>query len=186
MKPVRLDFLVKYLAFDIYWSYFNERAPSLSVVCFIFWCRCAFVFRIKTKWGGGGGNWLRLGGGDDDGGLDLNNVLRETSRPFPRERKGLTKHARCIHFFRSLWQVACIALLFLISSFLTTIVCYVVSRSSAPPERQERQASPPRRAGRRQGDGDNDEFLRMLGITLDEPPKPNQVDSADDSSKKVF
>ncbi|XP_022788434.1 fas-binding factor 1 homolog isoform X3 [Stylophora pistillata] len=54
-----------------------------------------------------------------------------------------------------------------------------------PTERQERQQSPPGRAGRRRGDGDSDEFLRMLGITPDEPPKPTpkQVESADDSGK---
>ena len=113
MKPVRLDFLVKYFAFDIYWSYFNERAPSLSVVCFIFWCRCAFVFRIKTKWGGGGANWLRLGGGDDDGGLDLNKVPLKTNTPFPREstKESPSTQGTCM-FFLSLFQVACVTLLF--------------------------------------------------------------------------
>lgn len=61
-------------------------------------------------------------------------------------------------------------------------LCFIVL-VKAPLERQERQQSPPRRAGRRRGDGDNDEFLRMLGITPDEPPKPKQVESADDSGK---
>ena len=49
-----------------------------------------------------------------------------------------------------------------------------------PLERQERQSSPPRRVGRYRGEsGDNDEFLRMLGITSDEQPKPNQTEVSD-------
>jgi len=56
--------------------------------------------------------------------------------------------------------------------------------TSGPPEPQERQSSPPRRAGRyRGGEGDNDEFLRMLGITPDEPPKPKPAESTSDSAK---
>ena len=69
------------------------------------------------------------------------------------------------------------------SHFSKTYVCCVLAPCLAPPERQERQSSPPRRTGRRRGDGDNDEFLRMLGITPDEPPKPKQGESADESNK---
>nr|XP_058970698.1 fas-binding factor 1-like isoform X2 [Pocillopora verrucosa] len=97
--------------------------------------------------GSGGGDWLGLSGGDDDGGLDLSSAPLKTSTPFPQESRKDTPSVK------------------------------------APLERQERQQSPPRRAGRRRGDGDNDEFLRMLGITPDEPPKPKQVESADDSGK---
>lgn len=47
-----------------------------------------FLFSAsKPSAGGGGGDWLGLGGGDDDGGLDLNNVPLKTSTPFPRESK---------------------------------------------------------------------------------------------------
>lgn len=51
--------------------------------------------------------------------------------------------------------------------------------SIGPPERQERQSSPPRRAGRYRGreGGDSDEFLRMLGITPDEQPKSRQAET---------
>lgn len=49
----------------------------------------------------------------------------------------------------------------------------------APSERQERQSSPPRRAGRYRGGGDNDEFLRMLGITPDEPSKQQQAETTE-------
>lgn len=40
----------------------------------------------KPSGGGGWGDWLGLGGGDD-GGLDLNNVPLKTSTPFPSESK---------------------------------------------------------------------------------------------------
>ena len=42
---------------------------------------------LKPSGGGGGGDWLGLGGGDDDGGLDLDNVPLKTSTPFPKEGK---------------------------------------------------------------------------------------------------
>ena len=134
----------------------------------------------KPSGGSGGGDWLGLGGDDDDGSLDLNNVPLKTSTPFPREsKKDLPSTQGAYTFFLSLLQVACITLLFpLIFNNLVTL-CHF----PAAPERQERQASPPRRAGRRRGDSDNDEFLRMLGITPEEPPKPNQVESAGDSGK---
>lgn len=69
--------------------------------------------------------------------------------------------------------------------FFSKLMRNVVVLCSAPAERKERQQSPPGRAGRRRGGGDGDEFLRMLGITPDEPPKPTpkQVESADDSGK---
>ena len=137
----------------------------------------------KPSAGGGGGDWLGLGGGDDTGGLDLNNVPLKTSTPFPSESKESTStQGNCI--FQPFIVSSCshnTSFPFLFVS--ATFKCYVVSPNSAPPERQERQASPPRRAGRRRGDGDNDEFLRMLGITPDEPPKPKQVESADDNGK---
>lgn len=60
--------------------------------------------------------------------------------------------------------------------------------STGPPERQERQSSPPRRAGRyRVGEGgDNDEFLRMFGITPDEQPKSKQAETWDDEKWVEF
>ena len=71
----------------------------------------------KPSAGGGGGDWLGLGGGDDTGGLDLNNVPLKTSTPFPSESKESTStQGNCI-FQPSLFQVAHITLLFHSSSF---------------------------------------------------------------------
>ena len=52
----------------------------------------------KPSDGGGGGDWLGLGGGDDTGGLDLNNVPLKTSTPFPRESKedSASTQGKCI------------------------------------------------------------------------------------------
>ncbi|XP_068673186.1 fas-binding factor 1 homolog isoform X2 [Montipora foliosa] len=56
-----------------------------------------------------------------------------------------------------------------------------------PPERQERQSSPPRRVGRYRGEGNNnDEFLRMIGITPDEQPKPTHTESSDSGKSSLF
>ena len=62
-------------------------------------------------------------------------------------------------------------------AFKMSVHCYTLCL--APLEHQERQSSPPRRAGRHRGEGDNDEFLRMLGITPDEPSKLKQAETAD-------
>ncbi|XP_067043512.1 fas-binding factor 1-like isoform X1 [Acropora muricata] len=60
--------------------------------------------------------------------------------------------------------------------------------TQGPPERQERQSSPPRRAGRYRGreGGDSDEFLRMLGITHDEQPKSRQAETWNNEKSSLF
>lgn len=59
------------------------------------WYFCSFIcfqsvvsFIPGSKVGGsGGGDWLGLSGGDDDGGLDLSSAPLKTSTPFPQESR---------------------------------------------------------------------------------------------------
>ena len=60
----------------------------------------------KQSGGSGGGDWLGLGSGDDDGGLDLNNVPLKTSTLSPRENKKDLPSTQGTFLFVLLLQVA--------------------------------------------------------------------------------
>ena len=74
------------------------KQPLLHVVCFIFWCLCVFISGSTPSGGGGGRDWLGLNGGDDDGGLDLNNVPRKNKYTIS-ERAKRTWQAHKVHTF---------------------------------------------------------------------------------------
>ena len=56
----------------------------------------AFVFAGSKSSGGGGGDWLGLGG-DDDGGLDQSTALPKTSTPFSKDGKKATPGAQGLY-----------------------------------------------------------------------------------------
>lgn len=72
----------------------KDFTPSYSLVSNVGIFAVLFVFKALSffipgsKLGGsGGGDWLGLSGGDDDGGLDLSSAPLKTSTPFPQESR---------------------------------------------------------------------------------------------------
>ena len=118
-KSVRLEFLVTHFTLDVYWSFLitSRKQPLLSTSFASSFDVTVFLSSGSKPsgggGGGGGGDWLGLGGGDDDGGLDLNEVPLKTNTPFPREsaKDSPSTQGTCM-FFLSLLQVACVTFLF--------------------------------------------------------------------------
>lgn len=59
---------------------------GIFAVLFVFKALSFFIPGSKLG-GSGGGDWLGLSGGDDDGGLDLSSAPLKTSTPFPQESR---------------------------------------------------------------------------------------------------